>query len=126
MLGGRGSNVRWAALVDDHPSLRNVRQIARSLGLTHGASCDDMRAHSLAETELTLTYISKDRARAEAAFKKLQRVQDGEKAKTEYEAESQSVREKTVRLKTLRLAKEATNLAPSAKNNPIAAKSVRG
>ena len=57
-----------------------------------------------------MTHNPKDRARAEAAFKKLQRVQDGEKAKTEYEAESQSVREKTVRLRTLRLAKEAIEL----------------
>jgi hypothetical protein len=67
-----------------------------------------MRAHSLAETELTLTLSPKNRARAEAAFKKPQQVQVGEKAKTEYEAESQSVREKTARLRTLRLAKEAT------------------
>ena len=64
--------------------------------------------------------ISKDRARAEAAFKKLQRVQDGEKAKTEYEAESQSVREKTVRLKTLRLAKEALDSEPLVKEKAIA------
>jgi hypothetical protein len=54
-----------------------------------------------------MTYISKDRARAEAAFKKLQRASDGEKAKTEYEVENQSVRDKTARLRTLRLAKEA-------------------
>jgi len=67
-----------------------------------------------------LTYISKDRARAEAAFKKLQRVQDGEKAKTEYEAESQSVREKTVRLKTLRLAKEAIDSETPVKAKAIA------
>jgi hypothetical protein len=59
-----------------------------------------------------MTHISKDRARAEAAFKKLQRAQDGEKAKTEYEAESESIREKTARLRTLRLAKEAIDLEP--------------
>jgi hypothetical protein len=69
---------------------------------------------------LTLTYISKDRARAEAASRKLQRVQDGEKAKREYEAESQSVREKTVRLKTLRLAKEAIDSEPPVKAKAIA------
>jgi hypothetical protein len=79
-----------------------------------------MRAHSLAETELTLTYISKDRARAEAAFKKLQRVQVGEKAKTEYEVESQSVREKTVRLKTLRLAKQAIDAKEAIASEPPA------
>jgi hypothetical protein len=84
-----------------------------------------MRAHSLAETELTLTYISKDRARAEAAFKKLQRVQVGEKAKTEYEVESQSVREKTVRLKTLRLAKQAIDAKEAiASEPPVKAKEI--
>jgi len=71
------------------------------------------------ETELTLTLSPKNRARAEAAFKKLQRTQDGEKAKTEYEAESQSVREKTARLRTLRLAKEA--IEPRVKKQAIAA-----
>jgi len=78
-----------------------------------------MRAHSLAKTELTLTHNPKDRARAEAAFKKLQRAQDGEKAKIEYEAESQSVREKTARLKTLRLAKVALD-----SKSPVATKQI--
>ena len=68
-----------------------------------------------------MTHISKDRARAEAAFKKLQRAQDGEKAKTEYEAENQSVREKTVRLRTLRLAKETIDSEPPVKEKAIAA-----
>ena len=67
-----------------------------------------------------MTHISKDRARAEAAFKKLQRTQDGEKAKTEYEAESQSVREKTARLRTLRLAKEAIDSEPPVKKAIVA------
>jgi hypothetical protein len=68
-----------------------------------------------------MTYISKGRARAEAAFKKVQRVQDGEKAKTEYEIESQSVRDKTARLRTLRLAKEAIDSGPPVKKKAIAA-----
>jgi hypothetical protein len=68
-----------------------------------------------------VTHISKDRARAEAAFKKLQRAPDVEKAKTEHEVESQSVREKTVRLKTLRLAKEAIDSEPPVKEKAIAA-----
>jgi hypothetical protein len=68
-----------------------------------------------------LTHNPKDRARAEAAFKKLQRAQDGEKAKTEYEAESQSVREKTARLRALRLAKEALDSQPPVKEKQIAA-----
>jgi hypothetical protein len=73
-----------------------------------------------------VTHISKDRARAEAAFKKLQRAQDGEKAKTEYEAESQSVREKTARLRTLRLAKEAIDSEPPAKAIAASYKPFRG
>ena len=68
-----------------------------------------------------MTHISKDRARAEAAFKKLQRVPDGEKAKTEYTAESQSDRDKTARLRTLRLAKEAIDSEPPVKEKAIAA-----
>jgi hypothetical protein len=68
-----------------------------------------------------LIHNSNARARAEAAFKKVQKPQESEKAKTEHDAEAQSVVEKTARLKTLRLAKEATNLAPSAKNRPTAA-----
>jgi hypothetical protein len=66
--------------------------------------------------ERTLTYHSSDRGRAEAAFKK---AQEGGKARTEQEAEAQSVREKTSRLRALRLAKEAANLEPSVKKKPI-------
>jgi hypothetical protein len=62
-----------------------------------------------------LVYSSHDRIRAEAAFKKVQRAPVGERVKTEEEAEAQSVREKTARLRALRLAKEATTLQPSVK-----------
>jgi hypothetical protein len=68
-----------------------------------------------------MTINPKNRARAEAAFKKLQRAQDGEKAETEYEAESQSVREKTARLRALRLAKEAVDSEPPVREKAIAA-----
>jgi len=47
------------------------------------------------------------RQRAERRFKKEQRSQDGRAAVTEYEAEARATREKTARLKALRLAKEA-------------------
>jgi hypothetical protein len=57
-----------------------------------------------------LTFSSNNRVRAEAAFKKVQRTREGEKAKTEHEAEAQSVTENTARLKALRLAKEAIKL----------------
>ena len=44
------------------------------------------------------------RQRAERSFKKEQRAQDGRAAVTEYEAEARATREKTARLKALRLA----------------------
>jgi hypothetical protein len=61
-----------------------------------------------AEREMALTAKSNDaRARAEASFKKEARAKEGVKAMTEYQANSRMVREKTERLKALRLAKEA-------------------
>jgi hypothetical protein len=47
------------------------------------------------------------RARAEASFKKEERAKDGAKAMMEYQANSRLVREKTEKLRALRLAKEA-------------------
>ena len=47
------------------------------------------------------------RHRAEKRFKKEERAQDGRAAITEYEAEARATREKTARLKALRLVKEA-------------------
>jgi hypothetical protein len=47
------------------------------------------------------------RARAEAAFKKEQRAQEGAKAWAEYEATAGATQEKTARLRALRLAREA-------------------
>jgi hypothetical protein len=46
--------------------------------------------------------------RAEASFRKEERAREGAKAMRDYEAEGRAVREKTARLKLLRLAKEAT------------------
>jgi hypothetical protein len=48
-----------------------------------------------------------DQERAERLFKKEERARDGSAAMTEYQAEARATREKTARLKTLRLAKEA-------------------
>jgi hypothetical protein len=59
-----------------------------------------------------------DRQRAEKSFqKKEERTRDGRKAMTEYEAQARVIREKTARLKALRLAKEAQtqNEAPPPK-----------
>ena len=59
---------------------------------------------------MRLTAKSDDaRARAEANFKKEARAKEGAKAMMEYQANSRTVREKTERLKALRLAKEAAD-----------------
>lgn len=47
------------------------------------------------------------RARAEANFKKEERAKEGAKAMMEYQANARLVREKTEKLRALRLAKEA-------------------
>ena len=52
------------------------------------------------------------RARAEAIFKrKEQQAREGAKAWIEYEAQRRAVAEKTERLRALRLAKEASEIA---------------
>ena len=55
------------------------------------------------------TGSNEDRARAEASFRKEERAKDGAKAMMDYQANARMVREKTERLKALRLAKEAAN-----------------
>jgi hypothetical protein len=54
------------------------------------------------------------RARAEANFKKEERAKEGARAMMEYQANSRLVREKTEKLKALRLAKEAADSAKEA------------
>ena len=49
------------------------------------------------------------RKRAEKHFKKEERAQDGRQAMVEYKAHALAVREKTVRLKALRLAEGASH-----------------
>ncbi len=63
---------------------------------------------------------SEARARAEASFRKEERAKDGAKAMMEYQTNSKFVREKTARLKALRLAKEAADKErePSGKPAP--------
>jgi len=62
--------------------------------------------------EMILTTKSDEaRARADANFRKEERAKAGAKAMMEYQANSQVIREKTERLKALRLAKEAADKA---------------
>jgi hypothetical protein len=55
------------------------------------------------------TRMDEARARAEASFRKEERAKDGAMAMTEYQANIRLVREKTERLRALRLAKEAAD-----------------
>ena len=52
---------------------------------------------------------NKARARAEASFRKEDRAKEGAKAMMDYQANARMVREKTERLKALRLAREAAD-----------------
>ncbi len=64
----------------------------------------------LTEQETTLTTrLDAARARAEANFRKEERAKDGANALMEYQANIRSIREKTERLRALRLAKEAAD-----------------
>jgi hypothetical protein len=62
--------------------------------------------------EATLPEHSKQRDEAEARFKRAQKAaHDAKEARAHYESEARAVREKTARLKALRLAKEAADSA---------------
>jgi hypothetical protein len=58
------------------------------------------------------------RARAEANFKKEERAKEGAKAMTEYQDNNRLVREKTAKLRALRLAKEAAETKAPEKKAP--------
>jgi hypothetical protein len=64
--------------------------------------------------------------KAEVQFKKLQRAEDGKKAMSEYEAEGVALRERTAKLKAMRLARDASAAtqaaAAPAKKKPAKAK----
>jgi hypothetical protein len=63
-----------------------------------------------AEETFTLT-PDRARQRAEKSFKKEERGRDARSAMAEYEAQAAAIRKKTEHLKSLRLAKEAQELA---------------
>ena len=54
------------------------------------------------------------RQRAERSFRQEERARDGRKATAEYEAQARAVREKSARLKALRLAKEMSGAKQTA------------
>jgi hypothetical protein len=66
----------------------------------------------MVEREMTVANVSKEaQKRAEASLKKDGRAREGAKAMPAYEAEARAVREKTARLRALRLAKKAAENA---------------
>jgi len=62
------------------------------------------------------------RKRADASFRKEERARDGAKAMTEYEAEARAVREKTVQLRALRLARELAEKEAKPTTKPVTSK----
>jgi hypothetical protein len=63
------------------------------------------------------------RDRAESSFKKQeQRAREGAKAMADYEAEGRAMREKTARLKSLRMAQQAAGSTVPAETAPAAAR----
>jgi hypothetical protein len=73
------------------------------------------RKETTLPTRSGIAQSTEARARADASFKKEERAKDGAKAMMEYLANAKMVRERTERLRALRLAKEATE-----KDRPVA------
>ena len=65
---------------------------------------------------------SEARARADASFKKEERAKDGAKAMMEYLDHGRTIRERTERLRALRLAKEAADKKAEPAEKPVARK----
>jgi hypothetical protein len=59
-----------------------------------------------------------NKARAELLFKKEQRLREGQIAAAAYEAEQQSIRQKTARLRALRMARDAKENAGRLEADP--------
>ena len=70
-------------------------------------ACDWFARPPAKEMTLEMNF-DQARKRADSSFKKDARAREGAKAMSEYEANIRAVREKTARLRALRLAKEAS------------------
>ena len=92
------------------PSKCGCTGVASPIGTVGLASITAKASAGSLKKETTLTTESNEaRARAEASFRKEERAKEGAKAMMEYQANSRMIREKTERLKALRLAKEAAD-----------------
>lgn len=85
--------------------------------------CRIYHAVPLNKERTLATDTSAARARAEANFRKEERAKDGAKAMMEYQAQSRAIREKTERLRALRLAKEAADKELASAGKPARGKS---
>jgi hypothetical protein len=98
-------NQRFGALI------ASVRRLGRKSAKLHFserrrcAVCPDRKEMTLT-TKTSEERSTAARARAEASFKKEERAKDGALAMTEYLTNARMVRERTERLRALRLAKE--------------------
>ena len=63
---------------------------------------------------------SNSKEAANAQFKKAQRAQEGTQGRAQYETDARAVREKTTRLRSLRLAKEAAEMEIGVKHTTSA------
>jgi hypothetical protein len=90
-----------------------------SNAIQHGLSVHLPRRNK----EGTLPDHSRELDQAEARFKEAQKAtQDAKEARAHYEFEARAVREKTAKLRALRLAKEAADLEARVDKRPIASK----
>ena len=67
------------------------------------------------------TTADESHRRAEALFKKEQQLREGQQAMAEYQGELRAMRDKTARLRALRLARDAANQRPPPANQKGAA-----
>jgi hypothetical protein len=76
-------------------------------------------------TRATEARATEARARADASFKKEERAKEGAKAMQEYEASGRVVRENMMKLRALRLAKEAAEQQQPPAVEPVSKPVVR-
>ena len=94
--------------LSDSSATEEERQ-RRKRGSSRGPMSSEMFAATVPTSSgpLISAVRATERAHAEALFKKDERMREGEKAMAEYKAVQQAIREKTVRLRALRLARDA-------------------
>ena len=114
----RQAKSRMAHNSDASPILQSRRQL-RSCHVPCGDFICSFSAYLCRKPERAIALLGKistedrymisDRARqrAEKSFRQEERAREGRQAMAEYEARARAIREKTARLKALRLAKEA-------------------